>query len=317
MRQPRVSVLMPTFNCAKYLAEAIQSIRIQSFRDFELLIVDDCSTDHTPQLLTFFAQQDERIRITQNPINMGRGASRNKALNMNPSGEYIAIMDSDDIAIPERLEKQVNFLDNNPEIVAVGSQVVNVDELNNPTKEQTILPTSHGSLAWLMTYSVPFANPTVMLRAAAMRQVGEYDEDSKVEDAELWTRLIYHGRFANIPEILLHYRMPSERLKKRMEEWREPIIETNRKFMSELTGQAVSTREAKLIRQSIFREENNHTQMSPREYLHIMRLIKSLFFTMGNSGLITPQDSSEVVEIVLHQYRNLNADIDISSIRLN
>lgn len=113
----KASVLMPAYNDARYIRDAIDSILGQTFTDFELIIVNDGSTDETPQILASYT--DPRIRILYHPTNMGRAHARNTALNA-AQGEYVLWMDADDISLPQRLEKQIKFMDANPDICVVG-----------------------------------------------------------------------------------------------------------------------------------------------------------------------------------------------------
>ena len=115
IESPKISVVMPVLNGEKYLAEAIESILNQTFQDFEFIIVDDGSTDQTPEILRSYANKDSRIQIVTNPINRGIGYSRNRGIALS-RGEYIANMDADDLCLPERFEKQVRFLDSHPDI---------------------------------------------------------------------------------------------------------------------------------------------------------------------------------------------------------
>lgn len=300
---PRVSVLMPTYNSACYLPEAIQSILAQTYIDFELVIVDDCSTDETPQILSYFAQNDDRICTVRNSENLGRGGARNRALEARQCCEYIAIMDSDDISLPDRLEKQVSFLEAHPDTVAVGTQVLNIDEQGNPTSEQTCLPHTHGSLAWTMTYSVPFCNPSVMMRTDAVRVLGGYQESSPVEDAEFWTRLVHTGRFANLDEILLHYRMPSQRLIRRMAEWDLPIREVARSFVERLVGVSIDSSTRDCLRYSVF--HNPDLRLSRNQTLKTIFLIQDAFEGMEAQGLLREEDIPEVADTMINQFRML------------
>ncbi len=107
---PKVSVITPAYNAALFLSEAVESVRSQSFTDWEMIIVDDCSTDSTFRLATSLSEKDSRIKILQNEKNSGVAAARNKALDM-ASGEYIAFLDSDDLWLPEKLQKQIDFME--------------------------------------------------------------------------------------------------------------------------------------------------------------------------------------------------------------
>ena len=126
---PRISVLIPVYNVAAYVEEAIASIQAQTVRDIEIIVVDDGSTDQTPQLIQTIAAQDPRVRILKMPEKGGQGsaAARNFGLTA-CRAPYIAIMDGDDISTPERLEKLLSFLETHPEIALVGSAIRTMDE---------------------------------------------------------------------------------------------------------------------------------------------------------------------------------------------
>lgn len=301
--RPRISVLMPTYNVARYLPEAIESILDQTYADFEFIIVDDCSTDETPEVLSYYTRRDARIQLLRSERNLGRAGARNKALSANPSGEFIAVMDSDDICLPERFEKQISFLDVHPEVVVVGAQVMNVDEHDNPTAEQTRLPETHGSLVWTLLYSMPFCHPVVMMRSGAVWSTGSYQDDSAVEDAEFMSRIAYFGRFANLSEVLLHYRMPSERLVCRMADWSIPLRQVSRSFVENLVGRNVDIRTAACLYHSVFYDPGLH--VSGEEALQTIILIQDAFEAMRSKGLLLVSDTKEVEEIMLSQFRML------------
>lgn len=243
-----LSVLMPAYNSATYLSIAIESILNQTFSNYEFIIVDDNSTDETLEILHKYAKQDSRIRVLENSTNLGRAGARNSALVANPKGKFIAVMDSDDISMPDRFFKQISFLEENKDVVALGTQVMNVDENDNATQEQTRLPETHGSLIWTMLYSVPFCNPSVMMRKKAVASVGLYKVGSPVEDAEYWTRLAFMGKFANLSEILLHYRMPSTRLVKRLNDWNKPILNVSKVFIDKILGYSIDMIDVEFIK---------------------------------------------------------------------
>ena len=118
---PLVSVIMPVYNGEKYLAEAIDSILVQTFTDFELLIVDDGSQDNSAEIIRSYVKRDSRIRFFQQEQNEGSANARNRGI-ANAKGEFIAAMDCDDVSLPERLQKQVDFLESHPEIGALGTR---------------------------------------------------------------------------------------------------------------------------------------------------------------------------------------------------
>jgi glycosyltransferase involved in cell wall biosynthesis len=204
--RPLVSAVMPVYNCAPYLEEAIWSIRRQTFTDFEFIIVNDGSIDDSPAIIRRHAAADSRIVVIDQPnrglapaINSGVSAAR---------GKYIARMDGDDIAWPERFVRQVSELDKNPELAVVGGRA----QLCCPAG--LILGVEYGRLTSheaieeaLLRASSPIVHPAATMRADAVQAVGGYrDEYSTVEDLDLFLRLARVGRLGNVPEVVLTYR---------------------------------------------------------------------------------------------------------------
>lgn len=192
---------MPVYNCKKFLTEAIESLINQTLKNFELIIIDDCSTDGTSQILDNL--KDERIRIVRKTENTGLVISLNQGLKM-AQGKYIARMDGDDVSDPKRFEKQVNFLDNNPDIAGCGTwyQLLGSDKIvKNPVTAEDV------KIA-LLDYCA-LGHPTVMLRKAFLEEKKmSYDASCyPAEDYELWTRVVADGKLSNIPEVLLSYRI--------------------------------------------------------------------------------------------------------------
>jgi len=120
--EPLISVVMPVYNTEKFVAEAIESILAQTFTDFEIIIIDDCSTDKSWQIIQDFSEKDQRIVTIQNSENQGLARSLNKGLKI-AKGQFIARMDADDISMPQRFEIQLDFLKNHPDVGVVGSTV--------------------------------------------------------------------------------------------------------------------------------------------------------------------------------------------------
>ena len=204
---PQISVILPIYNGEMYLAEAIDSILSQTYHDFELIIINDCSSDRTPEILSTYT--DDRIRIVNNPSNLKLSRSLNKGIEL-ARGQLIARMDADDISLPERFEKQIAFLERNPEIGVVGSQLKKIDENGNFSGyiSRELLPEI---LRWELFFGPPLGHPSVMMRADILKTVGGYSNDLLVAvDYELWTRLIKITRFANLPEPLVLYRKHPE-----------------------------------------------------------------------------------------------------------
>ncbi|MBO7556176.1 MAG: glycosyltransferase family 2 protein [Alphaproteobacteria bacterium] len=198
---PKISVLMPVYKTPeKYLREAIESILNQTFTDFEFLILDDCPEDNRKDIV--FSYHDKRIKYFQNKQNMGISASRNKLLDL-AQGEYLAVMDHDDICLPKRFEKEVQYLDEHPKTGVVSSQVKRIISkkiTQNPTDDKEI------KLA-LMRVSV-MAHPAAMIRKSVLidNKIRYEEQYSPAEDYALWCRLIPYTDFHNLEDILLLYR---------------------------------------------------------------------------------------------------------------
>lgn len=202
---PLVSVIMPVFNGEAYLAEAIESILEQTFADFELLVVDDGSRDRSVEIIRAYSKRDDRIRAYQHARNLGMAAARNRGLAA-ASGKYITGMDCDDVSLPERLRKQVNFLDANPEIGAIGTCAYIVDEdLKRPA--DYIVPTEHASIVMSFFVGRPFTCATVMMRRKAYELVGLFNDALfYVDDIEIMWRAVAKVKCANLPDRLLLWR---------------------------------------------------------------------------------------------------------------
>lgn len=212
---PKVSVIMPAYNAEAYIGAAIDSILSQSFRDFEFLILNDCSTDGTEAIIQSY--DDPRIVYIKNEKNMGVAATLNKGLSL-AQGEYIARMDADDISFPQRFEKQAAYLDAHPEVAVLGTQVrfFSVEGDGEPFCYS-------GSCAQLkidLLFASAIAHPSVMMRRQVILDMGGYDRQFEgLEDYELWCRISEQAMLAVYPQVLLRYRIhpgqvtqqPSER----------------------------------------------------------------------------------------------------------
>ena len=200
-----VSVVMSVFNGEKYVAEAIESILGQTFSDFEFIIVDDGSGDCSAAIIHSYAARDDRIRLSRFKRNMGVADARNHAMNLS-SAEYIAVMDCDDVCLPQRLERQVEHMRANPSIGVLGAGAQAVNEDLQPLYPFD-LPERHALIAFNVFVGSFFVHPSVMLRRQLLESVGGYEPSRRTAiDTELWTRLMWRARFANLPEQLLLYR---------------------------------------------------------------------------------------------------------------
>lgn len=197
---PKVTVLMPVYNAERYLKESIKSILNQTFTDFEFLIINDGSTDKSVEIIESF--KDSRIRLVHNEQNMNLVPTLNRGLELS-LGEYIARMDGDDIAYPERLQKQVDFMDNNVEIGICGSWIQFFDGADGVIKYPTLPEEIKSQLFFVNS----LAHPTVIMRKALLQEYNLKYERRLAEDYDLWQRASFCFKLANIPEVLLDYRI--------------------------------------------------------------------------------------------------------------
>jgi glycosyltransferase involved in cell wall biosynthesis len=203
---PLVTVLMPVYNGEKYLVESIDSILNQSFKDFEFLIINDGSTDKSEEIIRSY--QDPRIRIINNEENMKLIASLNIGFKL-ATGKYIARMDSDDISMPLRLEKQVEFMENNQDISVCGSWALFYSDSNILRRGVFRMPSNPEQIRYSLLFRCCLIHPTIMLRKEDFINNGLfYDSEYEcAEDFDLWNRAAKTLKFYNIEEIHLKYRL--------------------------------------------------------------------------------------------------------------
>jgi glycosyltransferase involved in cell wall biosynthesis len=203
---PAVTVLMPVYNADRFVAETVETILAQTFRDFEFLIINDGSTDRSLEILQGYANRDPRIRLVSRP-NTGYVAALNEGLGLNRS-EFLARIDADDLTDPRRLELQVARMRGEPDLVALGSCALAIDEDGLPLGDYSV-PLTHEEIeAHHLRGSSAIHHPAVMLRPEAVKRVGGYRRElMPCEDFDLWLRLGEVGRVANLPETLLTKRL--------------------------------------------------------------------------------------------------------------
>jgi len=206
--KPLVSVVMPVYNSEKYLAEAIESILAQTFNDFELIIVDDASEDSSAAISRSYADRDRRIQCLQLERNMGAASARNAGLDA-ARGDFIAAMDADDVCLPERFRKQLDFLQAHPEIGVVGCSLQLFGE-TAPSHTFYLYPEEHCLIIFriLCTMGSGLGGASTMMRRDVLNAVGGYRANMRNrDDIDLWLRLARHTRFANLPDVLYLYRL--------------------------------------------------------------------------------------------------------------
>lgn len=205
----KLTVLMAVHNGLPELPAALESIRGQTVTDFELLIVDDGSDDGTAELLAEHARADARVRVLANPANRGLGFSLRLGV-QEARSPWVARMDADDIALPSRLERQLEYLDSHPEVDVLGGWAEEIDGQGRVLGLRTV-PTAHERIRELI-WTCPFIHPTVLFRRQAILDAASYDPDiRRRQDYDLWFRCAKAGlRFANLPLPLIRYRLTEE-----------------------------------------------------------------------------------------------------------
>lgn len=196
---------MPVYNAEKYLASAIESILRQTYHNFDFVIIDDCSTDASAAIINEYAEKDSRIKAFRTPTNLYISGSLNFGIDR-CNTNVIARMDADDIASPERLEKQLALLLSDKQLAIVGSFIELINEDGAIIGERRY-PLTDESLKKAMFRHSPFAHPAVMYRKSAVEEFGRYlPVRTPSEDLNLWFRIGTKYEFATVPEILLQYR---------------------------------------------------------------------------------------------------------------
>lgn len=203
-----ISVIIPVYNGEKYIREAIDSILQQTYPFMELILINDASTDQTDTIIQSYS--DERIVYLVNSGRQGTYKCRNRAVQM-AKGQYLAMMDADDIAMPERLEKQFRYLEAHPDVCAVGA-----DRISIPMNSYDAVPHSYEEILLALLKDNAFVHSSLMVRASVFRQLGGYEERYLYSsDYDLACRLALTGKVVNLSEALVFYRWHSEQISQR------------------------------------------------------------------------------------------------------
>lgn len=205
MSEPLVSIIMGAYNCANVIGRCIDSIIAQTYENWELIVCDDCSTDGTNYVIKCYAERDNRITLIKNKVNSRLAASLNNCLSI-AKGKYIARVDADDMCMPNRIARQVRFLEAHDEYDCVGSDRIVFDE----TGDKGIRKSIEFPDKWLLKRGAPFAHPTIMMKKKVFDELNGYvssPDTIRAEDLDLWFRFYEKGyRGYNIQEALYKYR---------------------------------------------------------------------------------------------------------------
>ncbi|MDZ4141405.1 MAG: glycosyltransferase [Methylotenera sp.] len=206
---PTISVNMPVYNCAAYLSEAIDSILNQTFQDFELILCNDGSTDHSLKIIQSFAARDSRIVVITRE-NLGIVATRNEML-ARSQGKFIAVLDCDDVALPHRFAIQVRYLEEHPDVVCVGGDTRLIDGKGRYLTTLFHLRGNEAINESALAGNGVITHSCAMIRSDVLRKVGGYDPDKNLaEDLDLWLRLGEYGKLENVAVPIVNWRLHAE-----------------------------------------------------------------------------------------------------------
>ena len=281
---PVVSVIMPVYNGEKYVAESIESILAQTYTDFEFIIVDDGSNDRSPQIALSYAEQYERIRLIELERNLGGAEARNQGMAV-AGGEFIAVMDCDDLSLPQRFQRQVDFLRRNPDIGVLGTGAQAVNEQLRPLFDFD-LPQQHALIVINLFVGSFFIHPSTMMRREALSAVGGYESARYTAvDTELWSRLMWRTRFANLPDRLLLYRLhEAQNHRTRDAAARKEASIVRERLLKRLWGEA--PRETLVC----FERIRQNDKLGPRDRRRARRDLARLLNTLIDADIIDPTD---------------------------
>ena len=269
INSPEISVIMPVYNGEIFIRDAIESILNQTYRNFEFIIINDGSFDKTQEIIESYP--DSRIICLENKKNIGVANSRNRGLSI-ARGSYIAIMDADDISIPDRFSKQLVFLKGHPEVGVCGGGMKVIDRDGRKIKTRTP-PTLHQVIHWALMFNCCIAQPTVMCKKAIIQDIGGYNSEFiPADDYDLWTRIIGHHKIANLSEFLLEYRMHGKNISKI---YHEEIVSNSFKCSTQLI-RATLGNQFNTELQSFFKKWSYGQQMSVEEIVRMEKFIERL-----------------------------------------
>lgn len=201
LNNPKITVLMPVYNCEQYVGDAVQSILNQTYTDFEFLIIDDASTDTTVSVIKQF--NDNRIKLIEKPKNTGYTNSLNYGISI-AKGDYIARMDGDDMSLPTRFNEQYNFMEANKDIAVCGTYYSIIG-----TNDIVEKPIEDAEIKIRLLYKNALGHPTTFLRTSVLIN-NDLKYDPNIESAEdygLWVAILAYGKLHNLPKVLLDYRV--------------------------------------------------------------------------------------------------------------
>jgi len=268
---PKVSVIMPAYNAEKYIRRAIESILSQTYTDYEFIIINDGSVDNTKNIILSF--QDDRIVYLENKKNSGIVITLNRGLDY-ATGEYIARMDADDIAIDTRFEKQVKYLDKNKNVGVLGTGICIFGE--EIEEQKCLYTTDSKQLKAELIFNSCVAHPTVMMRKTVLQQ-NKLEYDLKflgAEDYYLWWNVAKVSNIATLPEVLLKYRIHGEQITKKKDEQYYEMMNKLMEIRFEDIGFDGAKEEKKMFMKYCLGEYESYTEEGLKTFVDCLNHIR-------------------------------------------
>lgn len=271
---PKISVILPVFNAEKTIAESIESILNQTYKDFELIIINDGSSDKSESIILSF--QDERINYFINEKNKGLIFTLNRGIDL-ANGEYIARMDADDIAYLTRFEKQIKVMEENSDLIVCGTQINSFGEKKN-NKFKFVAKENSKEIKLRLVLESALAHPTVFIRRSILIDNNiRYNKDYlHTEDYKLWTDLSTYGNFYNIQEPLLNYRVSETQVSKK---WHTIQLEIAKKCRREYICKLLNNN---LIKNDIINQQITiHTLKELKKTSYINEVLEVFYMSLN------------------------------------
>lgn len=271
-----LAVILPTYNSAIYLNNCIDSLLSQSFKDFDLYIIDDGSTDTTNVVVSSYSE--ERIFYIKNLNNLGISKSLNKVLKIVENKyRFIARMDADDWCFPTRFEEQLAYLEANPNIQMCGTQGYWLKNMESAIKTGWTYPTQHQAIKLNLLFSACFGHSSVMFRNEFIEKVGCYNESiATCEDWELWTRSIREVELGNLPSFLMKYRIVENSNHRDQNKKEKHFLER-----AEIISNHWKTFEINLSKEEVFKYYYSVDKLELNEFKGKLKILISIFNTLN------------------------------------
>lgn len=296
---------MPLYNSEQFVGQAIDSILNQTFTDFELLIIDDGSTDRSCEIVKKYS--DGRIRLLYNEQNMGVASTLNKGIKL-AKGKYIARMDADDISVINRLEQQVSYLDSNQEYIMCGGSIQYINK-NGRRGKRIYYPTEHDTIKFLLFFENAFAHPTIMFRRKAfLKNSYFYNVDQKAEDYDLWCRVV-EGKMCNLKNKLLYYRIHNNNTTYNLEyQLNKSVVLIQKKYwkLNELCflySHPIEKQIESLTELGLIYDQLNDIYSHSKMTEEIKKYFTKLYFIIYSNYIYYHKNNKHAFEILIKNYK--------------